>query len=178
MGTESKTLTHWKKCFNKDYMGTWSLPDGRDMVVTIVRVEKSEIKGEGGRIDIRPIMFFKEFKEPMVLNATNGKTIHKLLDSPYVENWYGHRIQLYAESGIKIGKGANAETTDGLRVRPFLPKSNEEAEKSAIRGRIRALLGDYKGSDIEVIKSELNTKTQAKEDTVQYLTSVENKLKA
>ncbi len=174
---QPQTLTHWKKCFNKDYLGTWSLPNGQDAIVTIVKVERAEIKGEGGRLDIRPIMYLKEFKEPMVLNATNGKIIQKLLNSPYVENWYGHRIQLYAESNIKVGKGANAETTDGLRVRPMLPKSNMELEKSDAKGRIRVLLANYKGNDIEAIKAELNAKKDAKTDTIEYLISVENKLK-
>lgn len=179
MGTQQpQTLTHWKKCFNKDYLGTWSLPNGQDAIVTITKVEKAEIKGEGGRIDIRPLVHFREFKEPMVLNATNGKVIQKLLNSPYVENWYGHRIIIYAESNIKVGKGANAETTDGLRVRPMLPKSSAELQKSDAKGRIRALLAQYKGSDIEAIKAELNAKAAAKEDTLEYLTSVENKLKA
>ena len=175
--SSQQTLTHWKKCFNKDYLGTWSLPNGKDAIVTIVRVEKATIKGEGGREDIRPIMFLMEFKEPMVLNATNGKTIEKLLKSPFVENWYTHKIQLYAESNIKIGKGANAETTDGLRVRPFLPKSNEALEKSDLKGRIRALLGNYKGTDVNEIKAELNAKNGTVDDTIQFLTLIENRLK-
>lgn len=176
--SQPQTLTHWKKCFNKDYLGTWSLPNGQDTIVTIVKVEKATIKGEGGREDVRPLMYLREFKEPMVLNATNGKTIHKLLNTPFVEQWVGHRIIIYAESGIKIGKGANAEVTDGLRVRPMLPKSNAELQKSDAKGRIRALLANYKGSDIDAIKAELNAKATAKEDTLEYLTSIENKLKA
>ena len=170
------TLTHWKKYFNKDYLGTWSLPDGKDVIVTIDHVEKAIIKGEGGREDVRPIIFFKEYKEPMVLNATNGKIIHKILCSEYVEKWYSKRVQLYVDRNIKIGKGASAETTDGLRVREFVPKTNQETEKAVVKAKIREALQSYKGEDLTEIKDALNKEVLAKTDTTDFLNVILNRL--
>ena len=170
------TLTHWKKYFNKDYMGAWSLSDGKDFIVTIDRVEKATIKGEGGREDVRPIVFFKEFKEPMVLNATNGKIIHKVLGSEYVENWYSKRIQIYVDRNVKIGRGQNAETTEGLRVREFVPKTNQESEKAAVKAKIREALQSYKGEDLTEIKDVLNKEVLAKTDTTDFLNVILNRL--
>jgi hypothetical protein len=178
MSAESKTLTHWKRGFNKEYLGTWSLPNGKDFTVTIEKiVERVEIKGEGGRIDIRPVAKFKEFKEPMVLNVTNCKTISKLFNTPFIEEWNGRQIILYADMNVQVGKGRNAETTEGLRVRPMLPPSAKEQEIKELSAEIRVLLAHYKGADLETIKTELNTKAAAKEATADYLKSVITKLR-
>ena len=172
------TRTHWKRGFNKEYMGTWSLPNGKDFIVTIEKiVERVEIKGEGGRIDIRPVAKFREFTEPMVLNVTNCKTITKLLNSPFIEDWAGRQIVLYADMNVQIGKGRNAETTEGLRVRPFLPPTSKEREIKELSAEIRVLLQHYQGTDLEEIKAELNAKAAAKEATTEYLKTVIQKLR-
>src|SRR3546814_10041496 len=50
--------------------------------------------------------------KPMILNATNSKTMAKLTGSPYIEDWGDTRITVYVERGIKFGR----DTVDGLRV--------------------------------------------------------------
>ena len=35
-------LTHWKNQFNYDYLGAYSLPDGKDIILTL-----KETKGDG-----------------------------------------------------------------------------------------------------------------------------------
>lgn len=175
MGEQSKT--HWKKYMNKDYMGAWSLPNGKDQTVTIDRVERGEIQGQGGRVDIRPIAYFKEFKEPMVINMTNGKIIQKVLGSEYVEDWRGKKIQLYVDKNIKVGKGRNAETVDGLRVRDFVPTiKKEDPEKKKLQEQIRSAFASYTGKDRQVIVDTLTEKTNAGEDTVAFLRNILNQL--
>ena len=66
-------------------------------------------------------MHFTEGVKPLVLNATNSKTITKLLKTPYIEQWTGRKIQLYVEYGIK----AFGDIVDAIRVRPFLPVEKE-----------------------------------------------------
>ena len=66
-------------------------------------------------------MHFTENVKPLVLNATNSKTITKLLKTPYIEQWAGRKIQLYVEQGIK----AFGDVVDAIRVRPFLPVEKE-----------------------------------------------------
>ena len=66
-------------------------------------------------------MHFMENVKPLVLNATNSKTITKLLKTPYIEHWSGRKIQLYVEYGVK----AFGDIVDALRVRPFLPVEKE-----------------------------------------------------
>lgn len=161
-------LTHWKKFYNNTYLGTWSLPDGKDIILTMTKVVREDVVGQGGRKEQLPVLYFQEVDKGLVLNKTNGKTIEKLY-TPYVENWNGKRIQIFAKNDIKIGNGRNAETTDGLRVRPMVPANLQESEKVAIKKQIIAALENYTQPDKSDIVSELKAKKAAKEDSITYL---------
>ena len=67
------------------------------------------------------VMHFVENVKPLVLNATNNKTIAKLLKTPDIEQWQGKKIQLYVQHGIK----AFGDIVDAVRVRDFLPVEKE-----------------------------------------------------
>lgn len=56
--------THWKKFFNYDYLGTYSLPDGRDMILTIDRVSQDLVKGAKGKEQECFVCHFKENVKP------------------------------------------------------------------------------------------------------------------
>ena len=53
----------------------------------------------------------------MILNRTNCKTISKVCGSPYIEQWTGHRIQIYATTTRMAG-----ETVECLRIRDKAPE--------------------------------------------------------
>lgn len=109
--------THWKRMVNNDYLGAYSLDDGQDMVLTIHDVASEEVNGEGGKKDTCPVAHFVEDCKPMILNRTNMKMITKLYKSPYIQDWAGKRIQIFADV-VKV-KG---EPTECLRIRPFVPR--------------------------------------------------------
>lgn len=113
----AEVLTHWKKLTNPDYLGAYALEPGQDLIVTIKSVANEVVTGTDGKKETCSVMHFTENVKPMVLNATNSKTITKLLKTPYIEQWAGRKIQLYVESGIK----AFGDIVDAIRVRPFLP---------------------------------------------------------
>ena len=115
------TLTHWKKLQNPEYLGAYALNPGEDLIVTIKDVANEVVTGTDGKKETCSVMHFTENVKPMVLNATNSKTITKLLKTPYIEQWKGRKIQLYVEQGIK----AFGDIVDALRVRPFLPVEKE-----------------------------------------------------
>lgn len=56
----------------------------------------------------------------MILNSTNAKQIQKLLNTPYIEKWIGHKIQIGIEKVRAFG-----DIVEALRVRKFLPKNIE-----------------------------------------------------
>ena len=116
----NETLTHWKKLTNPDYLGAYALEPGQEMILTIKSVSNETVTGTDGKRETCSVMRFAENVKPMILNATNSKTITKLLKTPYIEKWAGRKIQIYVESVKAFG-----EVVDALRIRPFLPVEKE-----------------------------------------------------
>ena len=110
-------MTHWKKLTNPDYLGSYALEPGQEIVVTIKSVANENVTGADGKKENCTVMHFVEDVKPLVLNATNSKTITKLFKTPYIEEWVGRNIQLYVQKGIK----AFGDIVDAIRVRDFLP---------------------------------------------------------
>lgn len=114
-------LTHWKNQFNYDYLGAYSLPDGKDIVLTLKETKKEMVTGANGQKSECFVAYFHENAKPMILNKTNCKTIEKLFNTPNIEEWVNKQIQI---GSTRIN--AFGEMTDCLRVRPFAPKLSEE----------------------------------------------------
>ena len=108
--------THFKRLINPDYLGAYSLDPGKDMILTIKSVGKEMITGTGGKQEECIVCHWVENQKPMVLNITNCKTISKMLKTPYVEKWAGHKVQIYATT-TKFG----GDTVECLRIRKDPP---------------------------------------------------------
>lgn len=127
--------THYRKVFKSDHLGVADLEDfieaGRDLVFTIKQV-KQEIgaKVAGRKIDANIAYFEDKGVKPLVVNATNSKTLKELSGgSPFVEDWRGITIQLYIDSEAKL-KG---ETVGGVRI-----SSKRVAKRSPLHDKINA----------------------------------------
>ena len=108
-------LTHWKKLINPDYLGAYSLDGLGELNVTIDKVVREMVTGTGGKKEECTVAYLKNQK-PFIINRTNGKTITKALKTPYVEEWVGKSITLYATTTKVAG-----EEVECLRVRPVAP---------------------------------------------------------
>ncbi|NRB54333.1 MAG: hypothetical protein HRU41_42190 [Saprospiraceae bacterium] len=170
--THLTSKTHWKKKFNYDYLGTYSLEEGQDLILTIRETKDEKVTGSNGSSDNCWVFYFEEVSKGMVMNRTNSKIIQKIHKSPYIEDWVGKKIQIYAKSGIR----AFGEITDGLRVREFVPK--DDGGKRRIKAKIRTALSSYKGDDIDQIKSSLNQAVQSKSDTEEFLLTILKQLQS
>jgi len=129
------TKTHWKMLINPDYIGAYALPDGEDMTVTIDFVRSEEVTGSGGKKEICTVAHLKGNK-PMILNMTNSKSIHKLY-GPYIEDWEGKDITLYASTTKLAG-----EMVECLRIRPKVtPRQKPGIEAGRFAKAIAAVKG-------------------------------------
>ena len=120
MSNEQKT--HYRKVFKSDHLGAADLEDmieaGKRLVFTISHVNQEYgAKVAGKKIDAN-IAYFKEPIKPLVLNATNSKTMKKLAQSSFVDDWSGQTVELYIDPNVKM-KG---ETVDGVRISHNAPK--------------------------------------------------------
>jgi len=121
MTTTETGLTHWKKNFNYEYLGSYSLKPGEDMTVTIERTTMQMVKNTNGKEEECFVCYFKDAPKPMVLNKTNCKIIEKVLGSPHVEDWVGSQVLLYSAEVSAFGS-----MVDALRVRDFKPTPKKD----------------------------------------------------
>ena len=113
----AKELTgDYRRFMDKNYLGAWDVPDEGDLILTIDRAARDDVKNERGTERKLTIHFVEDYK-PMILNATNAKAISEALGSTKVETWPGQRIAIYTQKVTAFGG-----TTDALRVRNFRPK--------------------------------------------------------
>ena len=118
--------THWKKLTNPDYLGAYSLTPNEARTVEIIKVSRELVTGADGKKEECTVAFLKAEK-PLILNKTNCKTISKVLNTPYVEEWEGKRIILYAEKVKAFG-----EIVEAIRVKDKaaqLPELTPSQEK-------------------------------------------------
>lgn len=101
-----------RKFFDSPYMGAYSISDGIEPVVTIKEVLQGKITLDGGRKEEHVLLNFAERSvpgmtevKPLVLNATNQKTLEKLYGKG-ADTLIGKKIQFYIDPAVKaIGGG-------------------------------------------------------------------------
>lgn len=137
--------THWKQLIDPRFVGVYALPNGEDMTVTIKYVQKETITMMGGKKEDHSLAYLVETK-PLILNTTNSKTIEKLY-GPYIEDWAGRRITLYA-STTKLG----SEMVECLRIRTKVPAEVKEPLTDARMDKALAAVrkGDFAAATIRV----------------------------
>jgi hypothetical protein len=119
--------TSIKRYFDTDYIGAYSLDEGAEPILTIDSLWYGELVLGGGRKEDHVIMKFREKSvpgvdevKPLILNATNRKTLKKLFGDDSAAALEGKRIQLYVDP--KVRDPQDGGFTEGLRIRPFHPK--------------------------------------------------------
>ena len=110
----------FRKFMDKNYLGSWDVPDGEDLVLTIDHAEQNDVKNERGSERKLTLHFVERGYKPMILNTTNAKAIGAVCGSTRVEDWEGLRIAIHTEKVTAFGG-----TTDALRIRPYAPRETE-----------------------------------------------------
>ena len=116
--------THWKKTFNKDYLGAWDIDEGDELKAIISRVEVRDVTDTNGSKSPCNVAIFKDKKiKPMILNVGNSKIIQRFVGTPYIEDWKDVAIQVYVDENVR----AFGEITEGLRIREHQPRMTKDA---------------------------------------------------
>ena len=114
--------THIDKLRNPNYLGGWDLQDENgktnDIIVTIKEVKSEFVFNQKAQME-EPVLtvFFLECK-PIILNATNRKTLKKVTDTSYIEEMAGKRIQLTTKRIKAFG-----EFHDAIRIVATVPNA-------------------------------------------------------
>lgn len=119
--SDNSAKTHYRKAFDSPYLSSADIVEPTTLTVKYVTLEKDKTKktqdlfntAHFAEKELRP----GEKLKPMILNATNSKTMKSLTGSAFIEDWTGVRIMVYVDPGIRFGK----DTVEGLRIAPKAP---------------------------------------------------------
>lgn len=119
MSTE--TRTHFRKAFDSPYLSSADIVEPTTLTIARVALEPDKTKKTK---DLFNTAYFVERElrpgeklKPMILNATNSKTMRALTNTPFLEEWAGTKVTIYVDKNVKFGK----ETMEGLRISPIAP---------------------------------------------------------
>lgn len=155
---DDKEKTHYRKVFDSPYLSSADITG--PTVLTIARVSQDADKTKKTK-DVFNTAYFVERElrpgeklKPMILNATNSKTLRALTNSPFIEDWLQVKVSVYVEPNVKFGR----EVMEGLRISPKAPtiayltpdkaKAWENAKAAFLRdGNLDAILSRVSISD-------------------------------
>jgi hypothetical protein len=116
MNTDQTPVTHWKKLTNPNYVGAHDLQPGQELKITLESVANESVKGSDGKAQTCIVAKIRGGKKGMILNKTNCKIIARVLGTPYIEQWAGQSIIIYAAKISAFG-----EEVEALRVKNQKP---------------------------------------------------------
>lgn len=138
----NKDKTHYRKAFDSPYLSSADITEPTGLTVRRVTLEIDRTKKTKdlfntawfAQAELRP----GEKLKPMILNATNSKTMRQLTGSAYIEDWTDVRVTVYVDPAVRFGK----ESVEGLRLtkaqeRGTLTPKNGKAWASAKTAFIR-----------------------------------------
>jgi hypothetical protein len=113
--------THFRKAFDSPYLSSADITEPTVLTVRRVTLEPDKTKKTK---DVFNTAWFAEKElrpgeklKPMILNATNSKTMKSLVGSPYIDDWTNVQVTVYVDPNVKFGK----EIMEGLRLRAAPP---------------------------------------------------------
>lgn len=114
--------THYRKAFDSPYLSSADIVEPTVLTVARVSLEIDRTKKTKDMFntahfvekELRP----GEKLKPMILNASNSKTMKGLTSSAFIDDWQNIRITVYVDHNVRFGK----ETVEGLRISPHAPE--------------------------------------------------------
>lgn len=112
-----------------DYLGSEDVDPGTEPILTIEGIYHGKVTLQRGKEEKDVIKFIEKtvpgikVVRPLIVNATNRKILRKLFGGVQQKNLEGRRIQIYVDHNVRDPQDGGL--TDGLRIRPYLPKEKE-----------------------------------------------------
>ena len=115
-----------------EYLGAEDIDPGTEPVLTISAIYNGMVTLQRGK-ENKDVIAFQEERvpgirnvRPLIVNATNRKTLRKLYGSVKVETLVGKQVQLFIDNNVR--DPSTGERTDGIRIRPRQPKPQAEEQ--------------------------------------------------
>lgn len=131
--------THYRKAFDSPYLSSADIVEPTVLTIRCVRLELDKTKKTKDEFNtayfVEKELRQGETLKPMILNATNSKTMKQLTGSPFIDDWTNVAVTIYVDGSVRFGK----ETVEGLRISPHAPEKRKQALTPAMeKGWARA----------------------------------------
>ena len=152
MTETEKDKTHYRKAFNSPYLSSADITE--PVILTILRVllEKDQTNKTKDAFNTAYFMEKEiragEILKPMILNATNSRTMKDLTGTPFIDDWENVPVTVYVDANVRFGKS----TVEGLRISkepPRMIKPELEQDTPAWKNAIVAYQRDGNFDAIE-----------------------------
>jgi len=120
----TKEKTHYRKAFNSPYLSSADIVEPTTLTISHVALEKDKTKGKNTKEMFNTAFFVEksiregEALKPMILNATNSRTLSKLAGSAFIDDWNNIPVSIYVDNKVKM----MGEIVDGLRISKEKPR--------------------------------------------------------
>ena len=110
---------------DSEYLGAEDIDPGKEPILTISAIYNGMVTLQRGK-ENKDILTFSEDRvdgirnvRPLIVNATNRKTLRKLFGSVNVEALVGQKIQLFLDHNVR--DPSSGDRVDGIRIRNRKP---------------------------------------------------------
>lgn len=114
---------------DSEYLGAEDIDDGVEPILTIAGLWNGMVTLQRGK-ENKDVLSFAEERvpginqvRPLIINATNRKTLRKLYGDAKASTLVGKKIQLYIDHNVRDPQDGGK--TDGIRIRNFKPRVQE-----------------------------------------------------
>lgn len=153
MSNESKT--HYRKAFNSPYLSSADIVEPVVLTVGHVSLQGDATKKTKDMFNTAHFVETEirkgEKLKPMILNATNSKTMSALTGSAFIDDWQGVRITVYVDHGVRM----MGETVDGLRISPERPVARKQLEQDTPQWE-SAIAAYKRDGNLSAVKSRVD----------------------
>ncbi len=158
---QNQNKTHYRKAFKSPYLSSADITEPTILTISHVKLEKDKTKKTR---DFFNTAYFleKEIRKgetlkPMVMNATNSRTLKNLTGSAFIDDWNNVPITVYVDNNVRM----MGERVDGLRISTEPPRLTkpELAKNSSSWGHAIAAYkrdGNFDAIEERMIISDAN----------------------
>lgn len=114
-----------------EYLGAEDIDDDVEPILTISGLWNGTVTLQRGK-ENKDVLTFAEERvpgirqvRPLIINATNRKTLRKLFGDVKASTLVSKQIQLYIDHNVRDPQDGGK--TDGIRIRPFKPRVQQAA---------------------------------------------------
>lgn len=147
--------THYRKAFNSPYLSSADIVE--PTVLTIQRVALEPDRTKKTKEFFNTAYFTeKEIRKgeqlkPMILNASNSRTMRNLANSAFIDDWQNIKVTVYVDHNVRFGR----DTVEGLRISTEKPNVRHVLQQGTKQwgNAIAALKRD---GNLEKVKSRVD----------------------